>query len=204
MYQLKDASLDREAFTHKSYANEQGLTYDNQRLEFIGDAVMDLILSEELFKEKASTEGELTRLRASLVCEKSFAKAARDLGIEQCLKVGRGESMRDSILADAFEAYIGAIFLEAGYERTREFVLHEVYPHLDASAARDAKTLLQEMLQAKGIKDIKYKSLRETGPAHERTFEVALLISGQTVTTAQGKSKKEAQKNAASAYLDRL
>lgn len=204
MYPLKDASLAREAFTHKSHANEQALPFDNQRLEFLGDAVMDLILSEELFKDSTLNEGELTRLRASLVCEQSFAKAARSIGIDKRLKVGKGESLRDSILADAFEAFIGAIFLEAGYEGTRAFVLREVYPHLDASAERDAKSLLQEMLQAKGIKDITYKALRESGPAHERIFEVALLIRGEQVATARGKSKKEAQKNAASAYLESL
>lgn len=204
MYQLKDASLAQEAFTHKSHANERGLSVDNQRLEFLGDAVMDLIISEELFKQPHLSEGELTRMRSSLVCEQSFAKSALRIGIQNRLQLGRGENLRDSILADAFEAYIGAIFLELGYEKTREFVLREVYPYLDASEARDPKTTLQELLQARGIKDIRYESLKEWGPAHERTFEVALYVSGKAVATAQGKSKKEAQKLAAASYLESL
>ena len=198
---FKQSALVKQALTTKGYAYEHQLDYDNQRLEFLGDAVMDLIVSQHLFQQTELTEGQLTRLRASAGCEGSFARLARRFKLDEDLLLATGQSMIDSLLADAFEAFIGAYFISKGYEATLEFVENAVLPQIDLSLERDPKTRLQETLQARGISDIQYTTLSRIGPDHDCTFEVALSVSGTEVSRGTGKTKKEAQKAAAADYL---
>lgn len=201
---FKESHLIREALTTKGYAYEHHLPYDNQRLEFLGDAVMELIISERLYREVDVPEGDLTRLRSSAVNETSFSQLARRFKLDEELCLATGQKVIDSLLADAFEAFIGAYFLTHGYEATQSFVVQSVLPHLALSDDRDPKTRLQEKLQARGMHDIVYETLAQTGPAHEAEFLVGLYIAGVEVARGQGRSKKEAQKAAAADYLHRL
>lgn len=196
--------LLQQALTTKGYAYEHQLDYDNQRLEFLGDAVMELIISEHLYQASELDEGELTRLRASAVCEASFAALARSMGLADQLKLASGQALLDSLLADGFEALMGALFLEHGYGRTKTLVESVIIPQMEFTLARDPKSELQERLQAKGIREIEYVTLGESGPDHCRSFEVGLLIQNEQVSRGTGRSKKEAQKAAAAAYLNML
>lgn len=201
---LAQSALVKQALTTKGYAYEHQLDYDNQRLEFLGDAVMELIVSSYLFSQAELDEGQLTRLRSSAVDEDSFSKLARRFKLDEDLRLATGQSLTNSLLADAFEAFIGAYYLSNGFETTREFVERSIMPMIDLSGERDPKTKLQEILQAKGITDIKYHTLAQTGPDHDCQFEVALHISGTEVSRGIGRSKKEAQKAAAADYLNVL
>lgn len=201
---FEQSALVRQALTTKGYAYEHQLDYDNQRLEFLGDAVMDLILSEYLFQQPDLSEGQLTRLRASAVCEASFARIAKRFRLDEDLLVAANQPLIDSLLADAFEAFIGAYYLTNGYQMTKEFVVRSIVPLMDLSPERDPKSKLQEKLQARGNVEIKYETLSQTGPDHETVFEVGLLVDGVQVAKGQGRSKKEAQKAAAADYLERL
>ena len=201
---LEQSNLVRQALTSKGYAYEHQLGYDNQRLEFLGDAVMELIVSQHLFEQTELAEGELTRLRASAVCEASFARLARRFRLDEELLLASNQPLLDSLLADAFEAFIGAYFLTNGYQVTREFVERSVLPLIDLSPERDPKTSLQEKLQARGISDIRYHTIGQSGPDHDCRFEVELVVAGKPVARGAGRSKKEAQKAAAAGYLETL
>lgn len=206
--------LDR-ALTHSSYNKEMKTHHmDNERLEFLGDAFFDAIISVELFRRMGHvTEGKLTKTRAQVVCERSLAETARRLNVGKYINMGHGEDSaggrrKDSILADAMEAIIGAIFLDGGYEAAQKFVVSAFDETIEKAAAGklffDYKSEIQELLQAKGrAVNITYEIDREEGPAHDKTFYVRLVCNGQVLGRGSGKSKKEAEQNAARAALER-
>ena len=209
-----DIEIFKQAFTHTSYANENKLkNHDYERLEFLGDAFFDAIISVELFNRMGQvTEGKLTKTRALIVCEKSLATVAQKLRIGEYLNMGKGEEHsggrhRESILADAVEAVIGAIYLDGGYDEAARFVSREFEATvIDALAGKlftDYKTQVQEALQKRGQKtSISYHLDKEEGPDHDKTFYVHLVCNGKTLGSGRGKSKKEAEQNAARATLE--
>lgn len=215
-YHFKDAQLLERALTHSSYAKEtgQGRLGGNERLEFLGDAFLDAIIGEELYRKMPKAEeGQLTKARASIVCEKSLAQAGRRLSIGRHMMFSRGEEKcggrdRDSLLADGMEAVIGAIYLDGGYARAQHFVLDIFKEDLqDAGKGklsnRDYKSQLQELLQSKGILDIRYSLEKEEGPDHNKTFSVSVEICGKPGGRGTGKSKKIAEQNAAKDAMER-
>lgn len=203
--------LIRQALTHPSAANEGESRVSNQRLEFLGDAVLDLAVGEweyQLFPE--ADEGWLTRLRASIVCGTELAEVALALGVDRCLILGKGEEARGgrkkrSILSAALEALVGALFLELGYARTSEFVRKVIRSPEEAAKGRvsDFKSDLQEKLQAKGS-SVVYRVEDVLGAPHERRFRVVALVDGGVVGFGEGTSKKEAQQKAAEDALKHL
>lgn len=214
-YSFKDKSLLEKALTHSSYCRENGIETknNNERLEFLGDAFFDAIISTELYKrlEKVD-EGKLTKTRALIVCEKSLANVAGKLKIGEYLNLGKGENnaggrKRESILADAVEAVVGAIFLDGGYDEAVRFVEREFRETIDDALAgklfADYKTQVQEKLQKRGQKTvISYKLDKAEGPDHDKTFYVHLVCNGKTLGSGCGKSKKEAEQNAARAAIE--
>lgn len=203
------------ALTHSSFANEikSGKVKSNERLEFLGDAVLNIVMSEEIYMRYAQlTEGEMTRVRANVVCETSLTKCANNIGIGHWLLLGKGEELtggrsRISILSDAFEALIGAIYLDGGMQNAREFVLRQVKQMLEDSAngviMMDYKTQLQEVVQRNGEKKIVYEVVEEKGPDHNKLFIMQVKVSEAVWGTGEGKSKKEAEQNAARVALER-
>ncbi|NLD19339.1 MAG: ribonuclease III [Clostridiales bacterium] len=214
-YQFHNKELLTTALTHSSYIKEHDRgKKSNERLEFLGDAFFDAIIGEELFKIfPHREEGFLSRARASLVCEKSLAEKARAMDIGSYLLLGNGENrsggrQRDSILADAMESIIGAVYLDGGYDRVRAVVLEWFQSSIEdvkngKYIVTDYKTALQEKLQAAGAREIKYALLEECGPDHDKTFVVQLEIDGAKATKGQGKSKKQAEQQAAEKMLER-
>ena len=215
-YKFNNPNLLERALTHSSYNKEKNTKHqDNERLEFLGDAFFDAIVSAELFKMmKGVTEGKLTKTRALVVCENSLAKSARKLGLGQYIYIGHGEEVgggrdKDSILADAMEAVIGAIYLDGGFEPTEKFVLRYFSETIkDAAEGRlfsDYKSEVQEFIQKNGRNlAITYSTVREEGPAHDKTFFVNLSYDGNILGEGSGKSKKEAEQQAAKTALARL
>ena len=210
-YSFKNKELLNRALTHSSFANEEDPGYDNERLEFLGDAVLDMVISNKLFKElKDSREGDLTKLRAAVVCEKSLAKISKDKGINNYLRLGHGEEQsggrtRNSIVADGMEAIIGAVYVDSGFSAASAVVERLFEEALqDAKEGRfiqDSKTKLQEKLQKNGPCSIEYRLVREEGPDHAKLFTMAVYVNGKEEGTGTGKSKKEAQMAAAEAAL---
>lgn len=214
-YQFSDKDLLCNALTHSSLIKENGEgKKSNERLEFLGDAFFDAIIGEELYKIfPQKEEGFLSRIRATLVCEKSLAKEARKLSLGEFLLLGKGEERsggreRESILADAMEAVMGAIYLDGGFEVLKKVVL-EIFNDAIEDAKRgkyvitDYKTTLQEKLQSRGVTDISYELINETGPDHNKTFYVQLKVNGVPETQGTGKSKKQAEQQAAEAMLEK-
>ncbi len=209
-YRFENKQLIIEALTHKSYKKP----YNNERLEFLGDAVLDLIVGEylyEMFPDK--NEGVLSKIRASLVNEEGFAKLANSIKLGEYLFLSQAEENnqgreKSSLLSNAFEALIGAIYLESGLEKAREVsirLIEKNYPQINLEAlSKDYKTALQEFTQAVVGTTPTYKLLSAIGPDHAKEFEVAVTLNGKTIATAKGKSKKIAQKEAARIALDRL
>jgi ribonuclease-3 len=213
-YRFKDKKLLNNALTHSSYIMEHNRNeQSNERLEFLGDAFFDAIIGEELYKIfPRREEGFLSRIRATLVCEKSLADEARLLELGDFLKLGNGEDRsggrhRESILADAMEAIIGAIYLDGGFEAVKSVVLN-LFDKVIEDTKRgkyiitDYKTALQEKLQAKGITDIKYSLVQELGPDHDKTFIVQLEVEGKAVAKGKGKTKKQAEQHAAELMME--
>lgn len=207
-YVFRDRSLLETALTHSSYANEfsrrKGEIDFNERLEFLGDAVLELVTSEFIFENhRDMPEGNMSKLRASLVCEPSLAYCARELGLGNYLRLGRGEDMtggrnRDSILSDAFEAVIGALYLDGGLEPAGEFVRNLALAKLDdARIFKDSKTYLQEITQNEFRCMPEYVLIGEEGPAHMKSFTVELRIAGKKFAVGSGTSKKGAEQEAA-------
>lgn len=202
------------ALTHKSYSHEQGVDEHNERLEFLGDAVLGLVIGEYLFELLPDApEGDLALLRASTVNAAALAKAARQLYLGQLLKLGKGEEMsggrdRESLLANAFEAVIGAIYLSAGLEEARRFILKQLAPEIDriikGEIILDPKSTLQEILQKHAPEVPQYHVIRETGPDHAREFYVEVRWQDQVLGYGQGRSKKAAEQEAARQALDRI
>lgn len=203
-YKFKDISLLENALTHSSYANEkkQLKIKDNERLEFLGDAVLELSSSDYIFKKFTMNEGKMTRLRASIVCEPTLALCAREFGFEEFIKLGKGEELtggrrRDSIVSDALEALIGAIYLDSDFANAKEFVLKFILNDLDNKQLFfDSKTILQEVVQGMG-KEVSYSLIREDGPEHNKTFVVEVKVEGLIEIEGSGHNKKNAQANAA-------
>lgn len=214
-YEFRDRDLLMNAVTHSSYIKEHGEgRKSNERLEFLGDAFFDAIIGEELYKIfPQKEEGFLSRVRASLVCEKSLAKAARNLDLGQYIFMGNGEEKsggrdRESILADTMEAIMGAMYLDGGFEAVKTSVLDIFRGAIeDARNGKfiitDYKTALQEKLQHDGKTDIKYVLIDEIGPDHDKTFRVQLVVNGRPETCGEGKSKKQAEQSAAEAMIER-
>ena len=205
---FSDETLLETAFTHTSYANEHRLLKisHNERLEFLGGAVLQLIISEYLYtKYPKRPEGDLSKLRSMIVREESLAGFARDCQFDQFIKLGRGEEKsggrnRDTILGDLFEAFLGALLLDKGVEAVKSFLYQVMIPKVEAGdfeRVTDYKTKLQELLQINGDVEIAYQVVSETGPAHAKNFEVAVLINGRKSGQGQGRSKKLAEQEAA-------
>ena len=209
-YQFHNITFLEVALTHSSYANEMRhqVRY-NERQEFLGDAVLSIIVSDYLFNNTVP-EGDLTKLRAALVCERSLDVMANKIGLGDYLRLGHGEEMtggrtRPSIIADAFEALIAAIYLDSGIESAREFVLPfviEMLEHEDSLSFKDYKTILQEIIQQNPEEKLVYKLVGEKGPDHDKRFVVEVLLNSNVIGKGQGRSKKTAEQMAAKEALE--
>ena len=213
-YRYKDESLLYAALTHSSYANEKGLpkSWHNERLEFLGDAVLEMITSEFLYREYTEyPEGTLTRMRAALVKGQAWAVRqnwAGEIPADRQGEEQNGGRKRVSILADTLEAIIGSMYLDGGYAPARDFVLRYIRnkskKRIDQSLADDYKTNLQEIVQASGRQEIEYRLVAQKGPDHDKTFRVRVLIGDRIYGEGDGKSKKEAEQRAAKMALEKL
>lgn len=216
-YTFRDGKLLETALTHSSFVKEhrEGAEHSNERLEFLGDAFFDAVIGEALYEAfPEEEEGFLSRARAAIVCEDGLAREAARLELGEFLRFGRGEEKsggksRKSILADALEAVIGAVYLDGGYEAVRETVLRIFAGALEEVkdgifVKTDHKSALQEELQKNGSVDIKYVVIDEKGPDHDKTFTVELRVNGAAQTTGQGKSKKKAEQEAARRMMEKL
>ena len=205
-YTFKDKTLFKQALTHSSYANEhrhEGLK-DNERLEFLGDAVLEIISSEYLFYNYPDmAEGEMTKLRASIVCEPTLALCTHEISLGSYLFLGKGEERtggrnRDSIVSDAMESVIGAIYLDGGFASAKEFIHKFILKDIEHKKLfYDSKTILQEMIQATAGAHLEYEILREEGPDHHKVFEVRALSGGEELGRGTGPTKKAAEAVAA-------
>ncbi|MDY6062136.1 MAG: ribonuclease III [Oscillospiraceae bacterium] len=210
-YKFKDERLLQRALTHTSYANEcnEGHNKSNERLEFLGDSVLGIITAEHFYLNfKDLPEGELTKLRAATVCENSLSSFARQLGLGEYLLLGKGEmctggSDRPSILADAFEALIAAIYLDGGIEEAKKFVLKYVDKAVEEHRGfKDYKTVLQEVIQKNPGEVIEYVLVKESGPDHNKRFEVEVHLNSNVIGKGVGTSKKKAEQLAAKEALE--
>lgn len=207
-YKFNNVELLKNALVHSSYANEvRGNTHSNERLEFLGDSVLSIVVADHIYhKYPTMPEGELTRMRASLVCEKTLCAFSRELGIGEYLLLGRGEDKnggreRDSILADAFEAVLAAIYLDGGMVAAKKHILNTVLRdlehHCDEDSFKDYKTTLQEIIQRNPEESVSYTLIDESGPDHDKQFTVAVKLNSNIIGTGVGKSKKQAEQMAA-------
>ncbi len=215
-YQFKNQELLKSALMHSSYTNEKRFPkYKcNERLEFLGDAVLELVSSEFLFEaHDKMPEGELTKHRASMVCEPSLAFCAREIGLGDFLLLGKGEEVtggrnRDSITSDALEALIGAIYLDGGYDgfaNAKEFILKFVLNDLESKKLFfDSKTILQELVQGNFTETLSYHLIKEEGPDHNKSFFVEVKIGNETYGEGSGRTKKAAEQEAAYHAILRL
>ena len=205
-YTFQDRSLLRQALTHSSYAYENKHR-NNERLEFLGDAVLGMVCSEYLFKQcPQKPEGDLTRMKAASVSEGTLAQAAREIGMGDFLYLGQGEAQsggaeRDSILSDAMEALFAAVLLDGGMEKAKTVILQTMEPYFQRAVKgrlySDYKTALQEELQKTPGVAIEYEIVREQGPDHQKTFTARVLCDGKELGQGTGKSKKDAEQQAA-------
>ncbi len=217
-YTFKNKKLANMAITHKSYAHDKGdsnLDAYNERIEFLGDAILEHIISKYLYnKLPDEKEGMLTKRRARIVCEKSLCTVIKEYNLEECLKVGRCElkiknSKKDAMLADMFEAILGAIYLDAGFDVAEKICLKLLEKTIEdeinnVTENKDYKTRLQEEVQKEKNKDIKYELVREEGPAHDKVFYVEVYVNNIKMGEGNGKSKKEAQQKAAEEALKNI
>lgn len=216
-YFFKDIKLLNISLTHSSYSNENKTRAieDNERLEFLGDAIIGLIVSEYLYDRfEELPEGEMTKKRATIVCESSLAFAARKIGLGDYILLGKGEEVtggrnRDSILADAFEALAGAIFIDGGLNSTRKYLLgmfeeEVIYAISKGNLFIDYKTELQEVLQKKGKSKIEYCVEKEVGPDHNKKFYMNVIVENKIIGSGMGRNKKEAEQMAAKQALIRV
>lgn len=203
-YEFKNKELLTRALTHSSYANENKLPHNNERLEFLGDSVLGFITAEYLFEEfNNHPEGVLTKLRAAVVCEKSLFKFAEKIRLGEFILMGRGEEHtggrnRPSIVSDAFEAVIAAMYLDGGIEVVKPYILGFIKDAVKKEASfKDNKSLLQEEIQKEKGNTISYEEIGEFGPDHDKTFKFVVKLNGEVVGSGEGRSKKEAEQAAA-------
>lgn len=210
-YSFKDKNLLKNALTHTSYANEHNLE-SNEKLEFLGDSILEFISSDYMYnKYKNLKEGEMTKVRASVVCEKSLHKVALLHNFSDFLFLGKSEMVtggnkRPAILADSVEAVIAAIYIDGGLEPAKKFIIDNLKNSIEIATKnvgkKDYKTVLQEELQKNGEVKIEYKIINESGPDHDKTFEAEVCLNGKVLATGKGKSKKEAEMHAAKKALE--
>ncbi len=206
-----DKTIYKIAFSHSSYANEHKAKQDYERLEFLGDAILDMIVSEYLYLNKRENEGEMTKVRSSYVCENALFEYAKDLELSQYIKVGHGELMEDgkhkkAIVADTFEALLAAIYLDLGFSTVRRVALDIIVPYIEdknISFFNDYKSALQEYVQAEQD-SISYEVVSEEGPSHDRQFTISVMIDGIVYGTGVGSSKKDAEQEAAKIALEKV
>lgn len=213
-YQFQNPKLLDHALTHSSYANEHhlGSISSNERLEFLGDSVLGMIVADHLYRTFPDLpEGDLTRIRANLVCESSLVLVAKEWDLGRYLKLGKGENAcggrsRPSILADAVEAVLAAVFLDGGLAHDRDIIQRFLLDRMEQvnRASRDHKTYLQELVQRKSGQVLSYELIGESGPDHNKTFQMQVLLNGQPIGQGTGHSKKEAEQAAANAAIERL
>ena len=212
-YKFKDQSILRLALTHSSYANElkdKSADY-NERLEFLGDSVLGIVIAEYVFtKHPEFKEGELTKMRSKIVCESTLAEVAAELELGEYMLFGKGEALtggrtRRSILADAFEALIAALYLDGGFEIAKPFIYAFMQDKIDMAEkgliVDDYKTHLQELIQTNKDNRIKYELIEEKGPDHRKVFNTAVKLNGKVIGSGEGKSKKESEQEAAKMAL---
>ena len=213
-YQFKNITLLQNALTHSSYANERwhDSLKSNERLEFLGDSILGMVVAEHLYRNFPNRpEGELTRMRADMVCEQALAAVANRLELGKHLLLGNGEEQsggrdRDSILADAVESVIAASFLDGGMDAARSIIEKYILCNVPVNRLKNAdyKTALQERIQQKKNQELSYKLLSETGPDHDKQFCVAVLLNGTVVGEGVGSSKKRAEQDAARVAMEKL
>ena len=207
----KDERLYNIAVSHSSYANEHKAKLDYERLEFLGDAVVDLVVADYLYSNHDESEGEMTKVRASYVCENALYEYSMNLGLYKFIKVGHGEEKeggkyKKAILSDIFVALMGAIYLDLGYATARKTVLNIVTPYIEdpnVTFFNDYKSVLQEVVQTEK-KTVAYELIDEKGPAHDKTFTMKVKIDGIVFGVGEGCSKKEAEQNAAKEALKKF
>ena len=213
--QFKNERLMIQAFTHSSYVNEHRKErfMDNERLEFLGDAVLELAVSQFLYRHYPKmSEGELTKLRAAIVCEPTLYQFAKELSFHDLILLGKGEEQtggrqRPALLADVFEAFIGAVYLDLGFEEVVRFLQKHVFPKVDKGAfshTMDFKSQLQEIVQSRDLGNLDYRIISEKGPAHNRQFVSAVFLNGSKLGQGSGRSKKEAEQEAAQKAIQYL
>ena len=212
-YEFKNKEYILEALTHSSYSNENKNYPFNERLEFLGDSVLSIVISDYLFKKETKLpEGELTKIRANIVCEESLSEVSKNIHLGKYMLLGKAEEAtggreRISILADALEAVIAAIYLDGGIKCAREFILTNMEKIINDSIKgkifRDYKTCLQEVLQSNGENNIWYKLIEEKGPDHNKRFVMEVGINDTVLGVGEGKSKKDAEQVAAKCALDK-
>lgn len=211
-YTFKNKQLLKTALTHTSYAYEHGVQ-SNEKLEFLGDSILEFVSSEYMYnKYKNLKEGEMTKVRATVVCEKSLYKIAELHNFSDFLYLGKSEKMsggnkRPAILADSVEAVIAAIYIDGGLEPAKKFIIENLKNEIEMATKhvgeKDYKTVLQEELQKNGDVKIEYKIIKESGPDHDKTFEAEVSLNGKKLATGVGKSKKEAEMQAAKKALEK-
>ena len=199
-----DLNLYIQAFTHSSYANENIGCQHYERLEFLGDAVLEIIISDYLYKERHLEEGTMTKMRANFVCEKACATYARDLDFINEIKLGNNEEVNDTILADVFEAFIGALYLDKGFELTFKTIIKIIIPYIEKEInfLRDYKSELQEKVQTVK-KSVIYEIIEETGPSHNKKFTSIVKVDGLVLGKGTGSSKKISEQEAAKDALSK-
>ncbi|MDL4840031.1 ribonuclease III [Aquibacillus rhizosphaerae] len=214
-FNFNNENLLKQAFTHSSYVNEHRKKEfeDNERLEFLGDAVLELGVSQYLYRKfPGMAEGELTKLRASIVCEPALVNFANDINFSNYILLGKGEEMtggrnRPALLADVFESFIGALYLDQGFEQVLLFLERYVYPQISTGAfshAMDYKSKLQEFVQRNKNSIVEYVIVEERGPAHNKEFVAEVVINTKIAGVGYGRTKKEAEQRAAKKALDDL
>ena len=214
-YRFRDEGLLRLALTHRSYAqNETGQGISNERLEFLGDAVLGLVVTEELYRRfPKKSEGELTKMKSLVVSRQVLAEQASKMGLGQHLLLGMGEERsggrhRKSILSDAYEALVGAVYLDGGLDAVRRFIcnhlLRDMHRFLNSESHRNYKSHLLEYVQGKGWTGPEYRVLKEAGPDHEKKFTVEVRVRGETLGRGEGASKKKAEQEAARRAMETL
>ena len=204
----RNIELYEMAFLHESYSNENCISECYERLEFLGDAVLDLVVSEYLYNSNPDlTEGELTRMRSNYVCKQALYAYSKELGLDKYIKLGAGAELSlrevDSVIADVFESFLGALYLDQGLEIVKEFLKKTVIPHIEKEDIffYDYKSSLKQLCD-QNSQNIFYELVKEEGEPHDKTFTMAVIIDGVMCGTGSGGSKKEAEQNAARMALE--